>query len=173
MYKIVILAFLVLSANAANLTLTGGEIKAHTEVFGDDHINPSSKSIESHVTINNTIDSMKGKISIAALSLKSDNDDRDKHMYEAINAKTDPIIAFEIQNVTKVDTGYKINGVLKLNGVSKNIASLATIADVNNTLNVSGLFSINLTDFKIEPPRLLFLTVRNQIDITYNLTYKK
>ncbi len=84
MYKIIILALLAIGANAADLTLIGGQIKAHTEVFGDSHINPSSKQIESLVTIDDTIDSIKGKISITALSLKSDNDARDKDMYEAI-----------------------------------------------------------------------------------------
>jgi hypothetical protein len=40
----------------------------------------------------------------------------------------------------------------------------------NKQLLLNGEFSFNLTDFSLEPPTMMFLTVRNQIDIFYNIT---
>lgn len=172
MYKLIIIVLLALNVNAAGLSFVKGQIKAHTKVFGESHIDPMTKQIDSKLTMDGNISSMKGKISISTLSLKSDNDKRDEHMYKTLNAQSNPYITFDIKNIVKTDKMYQINGVLILNGVTKNVSSSAEIVDANNTLNLSGSFSIKLTDYNIEPPKLLFLTVRDQIDISYDLTYK-
>ena len=173
MYKIILFLLLSLCANATDLAFVSGEIKAHTEVFGESNIDPVSKQIESQLTIDNTISSVKGKLSLASLSLKSDKSARDEHMYEVLNAKEYPFVTFDVKKIVQTDNTYTINGLLTLNGVTKEIVSSAKIKDDATALNMSGSFSINLTDFGMEPPTLLFLTVRDQIDITYNLTFKK
>lgn len=173
MYKILIIVLFVLSANASNLTLIDGQIKAHTEVFIDKDINPVSKQIESDLKMDNNLNSIRGNISISALSLKSNNERRDKDMYETINAKTHPYIKFNIKDIMQSGKTYKINGELTLNGVSKDVSSSAVITDEQGIVNISGEFSLNLTDYNIVPPTLLFFEVRNQTDITYTLSYEK
>lgn len=173
MYKIFFLVFLALAAIAGNLDLSSGQIKAHTEIFGDSDINPTSKEITSKLTINGDIESINGTLSIDSLSLKSSKSDRDEHMYKVLHVEGYPTITFDIKNIIKAQDGYQINGTLTLNGVSKDISSQALIVSENNTVNIEGGFNIKLSDFGIEPPTLLFLTVRDQIDIAYNLTYNK
>ncbi|PLY07201.1 MAG: YceI family protein [Arcobacter sp.] len=173
MRKLILVAFLSIFSFANNLVLQEGEIVAHTEIFGDSKIDPMTKVIDSKITMNENIESIKGNVTINSLSLVSDNLDRDKHMYEVLNIKVNPTISFEFKSIEKNDLDYKINGYLTLNGVKKEISSITTIVDDQKLLNLSGNFSIKLTEFNMEPPSLLFLTVRDQIDIKYNLSYTK
>lgn len=168
-----IFAALLSSANAQNLQFVDGEIKAHTEVFGDRNINPFTKDISSHLSIDNSIDSLKGTISLTTFSLHSDNEKRDLHMYESLHSKDFPQISFRLGSIEKLDNSFLIKGFLTLNGLEKEVSSLAQIEDKNNHLVLDGSFSIKLTSFNLEPPRMLFLTVRDQIDISYHLDYIK
>ncbi len=160
-------------ANAQNLQFVDGEIKAHTEVFGDKNINPFSKDISSHLSIDKSIDSLKGTISLSTFSFHSDNEKRDLHMYETLHSKAFPQISFRLNSIEKLDNSFLIKGFLTLNGLEKEVSSIAQIKDENNHLILDGNFSINLTSFNLEPPTMLFLTVRDQIDISYHLDYIK
>ena len=173
MFKIFSLLLIAVFLNAGHLNIVDGKIKAHTEVFGDSTIDPETKEISSVLTMDDSIESIKGMVSIKSLSLKSDNEKRDINMYETINSNNQPLISFKFTNIEKNEDFYLISGILNLNGQNKEIISKAKIEDFQNNLKIDGDFSFNLTDFGIEPPTLLFLTVRNQIDIAYNLKYTK
>lgn len=170
MFKLLIVLSLVLFANASNLSVQKGEIIAHTEVFGDSEINPTTKDIKADLTMNDTIESIKGKIYFDTISLISDKKTRDEHMYELLQAEKFKTITFDIKSIVKTDVDYEIKGVLTLNGVQKNIKAKISINKQNNQLLLTGGFSFNLTDFSLEPPTMMFLTVRNRIDISYNIT---
>lgn len=174
MYKIIVLILLtIISAEANSLQLISGQINAHTEVFGDRKINPNTKDIKSKLTIEESINSIKGEINIKSISLSSNNKDRDEEMYKTLNVKVNKDISFNVINITKKKKKYVINGTLTLNAIQKELTSKVLIEDKNNQLTLNGKFSIYLTDFDMKPPTLLFLTVRNKIDITYALIYSK
>lgn len=176
MRNLVFIFILAISSLANVLVLEKGEIHAHTEIFGDSEIDPKTNKISSNLVIAQDIESIKGNISINSLSLVSDSLPRDEHMYEVLNVKINPTIKFEIKSIQKMDKNYQINGSLTLNGVKEDISSIATIATIpedNSSTTIKGTFWIKLTQFNIKPPKLLFLTVRDQIDINYNLLYKK
>lgn len=158
---------------ANNLSVTSGEIKAHTEVFGDSEINPTTKEVKANLTVENSLESIKGQIFFETLTLVSEKKDRDENMYELLNIQKYKTISFDIKNVVKNGTNYDINGILVLNGISKNITLKSNISEQNNQILFDGGFSFNLTDFNLEPPTLLFLTVRNQIDISYKIELKR
>lgn len=170
MFKLLVILSLALFANATNLTVQNGEIKAHTEVFGDSEINPTTKNVKADLTIENSIESIKGKIYFETLTLISDKKSRDEHMYELLQVEKFKTISFDIRSITKTETDYEIKGALTLNGVTKNIKAKIIINQQNNQISLNGGFSFNLTDFNLEPPTMMFLTVRNQIDITYNIS---
>ncbi len=170
MFKLLIVLSLVLFANASNLSVQKGEIIAHTEVFGDSEINPTTKDVKADLTMNDTIESIKGKIYFDTISLISDKKTRDEHMYELLQAEKFKTITFDIKSIVKTDVDYEIKGVLTLNGVQRNIKAKISINKQNNQLLLTGGFSFNLTDFSLEPPTMMFLTVRNQTDISYNIT---
>lgn len=94
-------------------------------------------------------------------------------MYELLNEPKFKTISFDIKNIVKNDTNYDINGVVTLNGVSKDITVKSNITEQNNQISFDGGFSFNLTDFNLEPPTMFFLTVRDQIDISYKIDLKR
>jgi polyisoprenoid-binding protein YceI len=173
MYKrVLLLTAIPFLLNAANLTLINGEIKAHTKVFGDSNINPSTKTIKATVSIDDTIESLKGKFTIKVLDLKSSKSDRDEHMYEALEAKNYPNIVVDIQSVIKIEDRYKLDGTVTLHGITKPLSSIATISKNGNKISLKGGFSVNMKDHGIKPIKLLFLTVRERVDIDYELKLK-
>jgi len=173
MRKLLLVVFLSVFAFADTLVLQNGEIEAHTEVFGDSNINPKTQSIISTLKYENTIESIKGKIKISSASLKSEKEDRDKNMYELLKTDIYPNITFNITDIQKKDEQFELTGTLTLNAVGKEVKSIVEIDELENEISMDGTFRIKLTQFDIKPPKLLFLTVRDQIDIKYNLRYKK
>lgn len=170
--KILLLVAVPFLLCATNLSFTQGEIKAHTEIFGDSNINPSTKVVMMEASIDDSIESLRGKFTIKATDLKSSNSDRDEHMHETIDAANYPLIVVNIQNVTKSADMYQLDGTVMLHGVTRALSTMATINKNTTGLSISGSFAVNLTDHQIKPPKLLFLTVRDRIDITYNLELK-
>jgi polyisoprenoid-binding protein YceI len=174
MFKILVTAFMlsgILSAGA--LTFTKGSIEAHTEVFGDSGINPSTTTITSNLLLGSNLTQLSGTISIPSMSLKSDNDGRDEHMHEAIHVDTEKLISVKLTKVQKTDALYEVYADLTLNGVTKQIVSLCKMQESGNNLNLDGNFSIKMTDYNIEQPSMFFFTVRDEVDVKYNLNYKK
>jgi polyisoprenoid-binding protein YceI len=173
MSKILIILCLSLAAIASSLSVQKADITAHTEVFGDSQINPSTKEINTFLTIQKEVESIRGKIYFDTITLISEKRDRDSNMYELLNFQKYKTISFDISSIVKNDNGYDINGDLTLNGVTKNIITKGEIINNKDAILLKGGFSFNLTDFNLEPPTMFFLTVRNQIDISYNIQLKK
>jgi len=172
MYKIIILAMMSIALNATIFSLDTGEIKAHTEIFGDGNIDPKTTLIDSQLMLESGMESLRGTISFSTISFKSENNDRDENMHESMNIKLHKSVSFYISSLKKLENSYEISGYLVLNGVKKEIKSVATIVKTTDTLTLNGTFSIKMSDFAIEPPTLLFLSVRDQVDVVYNLNYK-
>lgn len=173
MYKKFLLGSLLVmnlsSLQAKDLNIKEGVINAHTEVFGDKNIDPVVKKIVSTLTMDKTIEDIKGYISIDAMDLVSEKETRDEHMHKLFTNKN---VIFNIKNIEKgQDNNYVIKGYLNINGVDKEVSSIATISNTDTELILNGSFDIKLTDFKIEPPKMLFLTVRDLINIKYSLKY--
>ena len=121
----------------------------------------------------NDIQSIRGKIYFDTISLISQKRDRDSNMYELLNSEKFKTISFDITSIVKNETTYDISGELTLNGITKNITFKSEIINNKDTILLNGGFSFNLTDFILEPPTMFFLTVRNQIDISFNIELKK
>jgi polyisoprenoid-binding protein YceI len=174
------IAFSLLSASllcgvayAKELSFKEGSIGAQTEILGDSNINPKTSQIVAKLSMDDAIESLKGDISLELLNLKSDNDKRDEHMYEALHVKAAPITTFKLKEVSKEADGYHLIGVLTLNKQTKEINTKADITDQSDLLKLKGGFSIKMSEFGIEPPTLLFLSVRDEVAIAYDLTLAK
>lgn len=158
--------------SAGNLTVTQGVVKAHTEVFGDSTIDPETTGLVSHLKMDNDPQTLNGSIDVSIKGLKSDNEDRDKHMYEAINSTKFPQATYKIQSITKSAQGYNVAGILDFHGIQKPLSILAQITQSGDTLQFNGKSSFLMSSYGVEPPRLLLLTVRDQVDLTIDVTFK-
>jgi len=158
---------------AKELSFKEGFIQAQTEILGDSNIAPKSSHIVTKLTMDETLESLNGDISFELLSLKSENEKRDEHMHETLHVKEHPSTNFKLKEVKKEADGYHILGVLTLNNQIKAIDTKAEISEQNNLVKLKGGFSIKMTEFSIEPPTLLFLSVRDEVAITYDLALAK
>lgn len=159
---------------SANLSFEKGSVLAHTSVFGDSTINPSSSNIVSHLTMKKgDISTLKGSVEVSLTDLKSDNSERDEHMYEAIDTQKYTSTTYTIKSVSQNSAGsYNVEGSLTLHGITKKLPILATIATKGDHVTFKGKTSFKMSDFGITPPKLLFLTVRDLLEMKINTTYK-
>lgn len=158
---------------AADLAVTQGSVKAHTEVFGDSTIDPSTSDITSHLSIVDGVESITGSISASMLALRSDNKDRDKHMVKAIESTTYPVATYTFENIVKTDAGYTINGKMRFHGITKPLDVAAKFEEQGKTLRLTGTSAFAMSEYDVEPPTLLFLTVRDQIDLDLDITFER
>ncbi len=176
MFRVLVLTCLVLSLGfGSKLQLQDGLIKAHTEVFGDSTIDPETKDIKTDLTIQKSLESITGKIFIKAGDLVSDNKDRDSHMYKSLKIASHPLITYRINSISKKadkENSYILKGVLELHGIKKQLAADAVMVQKKGLINIRSNFFINMSDFGVEPPVLLFLSVRDRVDIDVNINLK-
>ena len=173
MKRIFILLALPFLLVAGNLKLVSGKIKAHTEVMGDTTIDPSTTKISTKLTIARDITSIKGKIYINAKSLVSDNSSRDEHMYETLKVANFKTISYTINSIKASTNGkYKLIGKLNFAGKTKPLSVNASITKKGSNISLNSNFSIKLTSYGLTPPKILFLSVRDKIDIAINLKLK-
>ncbi|BAF72027.1 YceI family protein [Sulfurovum sp. NBC37-1] len=174
MKKTLLLSLLAASSlMASSLIVTNGSVKAHTEVFGDSTIDPVTKSITSHLSMGNSVESIKGSVDVSVRKLKSDNETRDEHMVEAIASDKYPLATYTFKSVTKTGNQYKIDGILNFHGVQKPLSIKADIAEKPGSVALKGKASFKMSDYGVKPPKLLLLTVRDRIDLSVNVTFKK
>jgi len=155
-----------------SLVVDQGVVKAHTEVFGDSNINPQTTAIISHLKMQKSIASMRGSIDVNVFKLKSSNHKRDEHMVKAIESTKYPRAHYVISKVQKSGGGYLIYGNLTFHGVTRPLVFAADINKVGNKVNINASSYIKLSDYKVKPIKLLFLSVRDKIDLTVNVTLK-
>jgi polyisoprenoid-binding protein YceI len=170
------LLLLLLTASsllAGKLTVTQGIVHAHTEVFGDSSIDPKTTSITSHLTMSKGIESLKGSVVIGMTKLKSEKEGRDKNMFEALEIAKYTTSTFTFKKVEKTSKGYAISGILDFHGVKKPLTIYSDIKNDKKSLTIQGKASFLLSAYNIKPISMFFLTVRDQIDLKINVSFKK
>lgn len=105
-------------------------------------------------------------------SLKSGKSGMDKNAYSALDSKSHKNITYSLSRVTKVtETGsntYTIEatGNLKIAGETKQVPIKFTAKTSGNKVTLSGKVNLNMTHYKIDPPKALMGTVRTGEEIT-------
>jgi len=168
--------FLVFMAGAtlfaSQLTFEKGFVRAHTSVFGDSEINPSTSKITSHLKMRHALTSLSGAVDVSLSAFKSDNAKRDAHMHEAMNIEKYTKTTYTITSVKKIASDkYSINGMLSLHGVKKNIILDAILTQKGNHVHLQAKTAFKMSAFGITPPTMFFLTVKDQVEMTVDTTY--
>lgn len=165
---------LAASVYAGNLSFESGTIKAHTEVFGDSTIDPISKRATSHLSIEGTPSTLKGSIEVSMSDLFSDNKKRDEHMQEALESASFPKATFDIKEVVaKGGDSYTLKGTMTLHGVTKPMSFEGTITEEGNKVRIKATSGLKMTDYGIKPIKMMFLTVRDQVDLSVDVSLKR
>ena len=123
-------------------------------------------------------DKQNGKILEVAVKTKvssfdSKNANRDSHMIEVTEALKYPYITFVSTAIEDEGDKVKVTGVLQFHGVKKTISFEAQKKDAANKIRVSGGFVVKVTDFDIELPALLGVPIKDKIEVSFDVYYKK
>jgi len=165
---------LATSMFAGNLSFESGAIKAHTEVFGDATIDPVVKRATSHLVMEANPSTLKGTIDVSMGDLISDNKKRDEHMQESLESDTFPKAVFEIKEViAKGGDHYTLKGTMSLHGVSKPMSFEGTISEEGGKVHIKAASIMKMTDYGIKPIKMMFLTVRDQVDLSVDILLKR
>ncbi len=73
-------------------------------------------------------------------------------------------------DLSKNPTPIKVKGVLELHGKQKDLEILLTIQKVNNTISLTGTFSVTPADFDIEIPKVVSNKIAKVVNI--NIDFK-
>jgi polyisoprenoid-binding protein YceI len=115
---------------------------------------------------------------IEASSLDTDHEGRDKTMREGcLETGRFPTIQFkslevqgELKRYSPGETGKaEIQGLLDLHGVQKKIMIPVEYRYTDQAFLVTGKTMVKMSDFKIPEPKFLFLRVKDEIEIVFNI----
>lgn len=134
----------------------------------DKTIDPLSTSLQAELSMKDSdINSLRGVFFIDMKLFSSDNKSRDENMHEANELGKYPFARYTISSISKAEENnmYTINGILNFHGQEKALKAKAEILYQNNTLTLNATANILASEYNLEMPCLLFLCVRDQIDI--------
>lgn len=165
---------LVASMYAGNLSFESGIIRAHTEMVADSTIDPFTKKATSHLVMDANPLTLKGSIEISMSDLYSDNKKRDEHMHETVESSLFPKAVFEVKEVVaKSGDNYTLKGTMSLHGVIKPMSFDGSIVEEGNKVRIKATGGMKMSDFGIIPPSMMFMKVRDQIDLNVDVLLKR
>lgn len=174
MKKMFMMLLLALPLFALDLELKSGYVAAHTEMLMDKTIDPTNNYLNASITIdNNDITTIKGKFWVEMTLFSSDKSDRDKSMYEEIQTDKFKLATYTISDVKKAEgeDSYTINGVLDFHGEKKELSANAKITTVEGSLTIDASSMILMSDYGIKMPCMMFMCVRDQVDLLVKATF--
>lgn len=175
MKKIIVLLFLAVFAFSASLELKKGSVMGHTEMMMEKNIDPINNNLQADITIDgDDITTLKGKFWVETRLFSSDNSDRDKNMYKDLEVDKFKLATYTISSIKKNDSkdSYTINGELDFHGIKKPLVANSKIVSQNGTLKLEASSSMKISDFGIKMPCLVFMCVRDQVDLSVNAEFK-
>lgn len=106
--------------------------------------------------------------------LYSDNKKRDEHMQETVESSLFPKAVFEVKDVVaKSGDNYTLKGTMSLHGVTKPMSFDGSIVNEGNKVRIKATSSMKMSEFGITPPSMMFMKVRDQIDLNVDVLLKR
>ena len=168
MKKLLIVLLLSFPLFGDVLNLKEGFVGAHTEMIMDSTIDPLNTHLKADISIDgDDLLTLKGKFFISMDLFRSDNDDRDEHMNEANEVSSFAQATYTVSSLTKSEKEnmYVIHGTLSYHGVSKAFMADAEILNTDGAITINATSSLLMSDYGVEPPCMVFMCVRDQVDI--------
>lgn len=116
-------------------------------------------------------DTPQATVTIPVTSIKSEHAKMDKLMAEALKAKANPEIRFELTGSTPVTSGaetftVKTQGKLTIAGVTRAVAlDVQGVRGAKGSYTLTGQAAIKMTAFGVTPPTAMFNTIKTGDDV--------
>jgi len=129
-----------------------------------------------------------GKISLAdstvdfyvdVHTLKTGIGMRDRDMMETLDADNHPFADFygkitsDFDPLSKDPRKVTVKGKFSVHGVSRQVTINGTMQKADKGLQVKASWTLDMTDYNINPPSILFYRVSEKVDISLNTTLPK
>ena len=82
-----------------------------------------------------------------------------------------PNIIFKSISIESQNGLSNIEGLIEFHGIEKNIDVNVELTKIDNTTQINGEFTLNLSDFSIDRPSLLLRKIDNEIKIGFILFF--
>jgi len=115
------------------------------------------------------------KFSFPVITLKSGKTSMDNNAYKALDEKQYPKVYFELVEVESIiDQMIKAKGNLTISGNSSTVSLDVSYKVSENVVWFTGSIPITFTQFKIDPPKALFGSIKtgNDLIISFNTAFK-
>jgi len=173
---IIIIAF-TLSSFIAFGQWTIDNTKSEMTIFGTSNVHDWEETVETiqgrmTAEVNgNVISAITSlKITVPVESIKSGHRAMNKNTYNALNAEDYPNIQFVLKSIQINGKTIQCTGTLTVAGTSKTITTPVTYSMSSGVITVKGSYSMNMTDFNVEPPTAMFGTIYTGEDIKLDFT---
>ena len=118
--------------------------------------------LSAHVENGQATLAMPSRIELAAERLKSGNGLLDAELARRIELGKHPRVVGEVLDVTS----EKVKGALSFHGVTHAVEGTATVRMLDDeTLEVEGELTIDMRDFGLNPPKILFLRMDPEVRV--------
>lgn len=121
---------------------------------------------------NNVISTGAFQVIVPISGMSSGNRNRDSTMQTILGYPAVGAWAAEIEPVTISGQSGVLQGVLRLGAKSSPLRSEFQISEENGELIVRGHFLVRLSDFQLERPKLLLLSVDDEVKVFYEFSVK-
>jgi len=140
----------------------------------------TTTAVSGGVTGNAELANARGWVEAPITTLSTGNRLRDRDLRATMDVANYPTMRFELAGVTvgspaasDTVTGA-LRGALTIHGVTRDVSILATLIAEGDTIDVSGAFPVDLTDYKVGGLTRLFGTLRVQrkIDVRFHVRFE-
>ena len=102
---------------------------------------------------------------------KSGNSNLDSNSLRVLDALQFPNVIFKSTTLDQENGQIRIEGVINFHGIEKDINISAEVIQLNGITQLSGKFSVYLTEFLVDRPSLLLRQIDNEIKIEFILFF--
>ena len=102
---------------------------------------------------------------------KSGNSSLDSNSFRVLDALQFPNVIFKSTTLDQENGQIRIEGVINFHGIEKDINISAEVIQLNEITQLSGKFSVYLTEFLVDRPSLLLRQIDNEIKIEFILFF--
>jgi polyisoprenoid-binding protein YceI len=133
---------------------------------------PLNGSVEAGVTANgfDLTAPTHGRLWIDLAELKGDDPSWDNEMRDRLAAERYPRVVAELLDVTSRGNDiYRLAGTLTLHDTTRPLNGDAQVVLEGDRIRATGRVIIDIRDFGIEPPRLLLMRVRPEVEVAVTI----
>ena len=108
----------------------------------------------------------RAELEIAADRLRSGIDLYDSEIHRRIEVRKFRSVKGQLRDASEIGPGrYRLRGSLSLHGVTRDIEGEVRVRVGDDWLEFEGAKTLDMRDFKLEPPKILMLEVQAEINL--------